>query len=312
MNTLKKIALIFVVIIALSLVGGHFYFDRKFTPPDNYLTVSLFAENVAIKWDVNDSNPYSTLFLPVRINGINKLFYMQLDFGSPITIFYSKSLASLQSQIKNHLKPDTIQKQIALDFSIGTLKVASKTFTLLNYGDTLNFENPDALNVIGTIGTDLLEKRVTVLDFKNKTCSFVDKLQQKGFEDFEFKKRRIIIPAAIDNQVLKLLYDSGSSNYELITNKEEWKKYKTPNGKTKIDKGNSWGNQLKVVSAPANHTIKIGNTALHLSEVTYVEGTSTMQNLLMKSSGMQGMIGNKLFLNHKLTLDCKHEKFKIE
>jgi len=312
MKTFKKITLILVVIISLSLLGGHFYFDKKFTPPDNYLTVSQVAENVPIKWDVTDDNPYSALFLPVRIEGIDKPLYMQLDFGSPITIFYTKSLASLQTKFRNQIKPDTIQKQIALNFNIGDMNVASKTFSLLKYGDSIDFNNPDALNVIGTIGTDLLEKRVTVLDFKNNTCSFIKDISTNGFEDFEFKKRRIIIPAAIDNEDLKLLYDSGSSNYELITGKEEWEKYKTPGGKIKTDKGNSWGNQLKVVSAPANHTIKIGSTALQLSEVTYVEGTSTLQNLLMKSSGMQGMIGNKLFLNHKLTLDCKNERFRIE
>jgi len=58
--------------------------------------------------------------------------------------------------------------------------------------------------------------------------------------------------------------------------------------------------------------IKIGNLQRQLSEVTYITGTSQLQNFLMKQSGMQGMIGNKLFLNHKLILDCKNEKFKIE
>jgi hypothetical protein len=32
----------------------------------------------------------------------------------------------------------------------------------------------------------------------------------------------------------------------------------------------------------------------------------------MKLSGMQGMIGNKLFLDQKIIIDCKNEKFKVE
>jgi predicted metallopeptidase len=72
------------------------------------------------------------------------------------------------------------------------------------------------------------------------------------------------------------------------------------------------GNTLTVISAPAKKTIEIGLTNLNLSEVTYVEGTSTVQNILIRFSGMQGMVGNKLFLNQILIIDCKSEKFKIE
>lgn len=108
------------------------------------------------------------------------------------------------------------------------------------------------------------------------------------------------------------MYDSGTSGYELITQKEVWEKYKTKNSIIKTEKGNSWGNTLAVFSASANKKIHFGSLALKLSEVTYIEGTSDLQKFLMKRSGMQGMIGNKLFLNHKLILDCKNEKFKLE
>jgi len=56
----------------------------------------------------------------------------------------------------------------------------------------------------------------------------------------------------------------------------------------------------------------MGDVTLDLTEVTYIEGTSTMQNVLMRFSGMQGMIGNKLFLEHKLTLDCKKGYYRVE
>lgn len=58
--------------------------------------------------------------------------------------------------------------------------------------------------------------------------------------------------------------------------------------------------------------IRFGSKTLPLSEVTYIEGTSKAQNFLMKFSGMQGMIGNKLFLNRKMILDCRNQMYKIE
>ena len=133
-----------------------------------------------------------------------------------------------------------------------------------------------------------------------------------GFTSFRFKKRRILIPAKIGSEELELLYDSGTSGYELITNKDEWEKYKSGNDGIRKENGNSWGTKLAVISAPADQPIQFGDWQLRLSEVTYIEGTSLVQNLLMMLSGMDGMIGNKLFLHHTLILDCKNERYKIE
>ncbi|SFD10827.1 hypothetical protein [Flavobacterium phragmitis] len=312
MKLLKKITLIILTIIVLSLLGGYFYFQKKFTPTENYLNVSGIAENIPIKWISSNENQHEALLIPVQIDGIDKTFYMQFDSGSPITVFYKKSLESISKKFPNRIKTDSVKKQISTGFTIGNMKINSALFQLLNYGSVINFDNPDAENIIGTIGTDLLEKRITVLDFKNNKCSFLEQIKEKDFTAFEFKKRKILIPSKIENEDLKLLYDTGTSGYELITQKEIWEKYKIKNSLIKTEKGNSWGNTLDVYSASAKKKIQFGNLALNLSEVTYIEGTSNLQKFLMKRSGMQGMIGNKLFLNHKLILDCKNEKYKLE
>ncbi|MCT2408784.1 hypothetical protein NZD88_14660 [Chryseobacterium antibioticum] len=311
MKIFKKLVLSVAVIIALSLVGGYFYFDQKFTPPENHLNVAGIAENSTLSWDTAEGNSHAAVLLPVKIKGIDKVFYMQLDSGSPTTLFYKNSLQSIQSKFQDKIKINEKNNQISMQFSIGNMSVTSD-FEVLNYGNTVNFESTKPDNIIGTIGTDLFEKRIVILDLKNEMCSFVEKINENDFEAFEFKKRKILMPGTIGDQKLKLLYDSGTSGYELLTNREEWQKYRMPNGSIKKEKGNSWGNVLTVISAPADQAVKIGNSELKLSEVTYVEGTSPLQNLLMKTSGMQGMIGNKLFLNHTLIIDCKNEKFKIK
>lgn len=312
MKLVKKIATVSLVIIILFLLGGYFYFQKKFTPPENYLTVSGTAENIPMKWISSDENPYSALLFPIKFEGINQTFYMQLDSGSPTTVFYKNSLESISEKYQNHMKFNSEKNQIATHFKIGKMNIISSTFEVLNYGKKVDFEDPNAENIIGTIGTDLLEKRITILDFKNHQFSFTEQVDEKDFIDFEFKKRKILITAKVENQNLKLLYDSGTSGYEFITTKEVWKKYKIENSKIKTEKGNSWGNTLSVFTASAKKKILFGNLELNLSEVTYIEGTSELQKFLMKRSGMQGMIGNKLFLNHKLILDCKNQKFRLE
>jgi hypothetical protein len=312
MKLFKKIATVFLVIIVLFLVGGYFYFQKKFTPPENYLKISGIAENIPIKWISSNENSHSALLLPIEIKGINRTFYMQFDSGSPVTVFYKKSLESIAEKFQNQLKIDNENSSISSAFRIGKMNVASSDFEVLDYGEKISFDDPNAENIIGTIGTDLLEKRITILDFKNNQCSFIEKIKEDAFTDFEFKKRKILIPSVIENENLKLLYDTGTSGYELITTKEIWQQYRNKNSAIKTEKGNSWGNTLSVYSASAKKKIQFKNTTLNLSEVTYIEGTSSLQKFLMKRSGMQGMIGNKLFLNHKLILDCRNKKFKLE
>lgn len=312
MKLFKKIAVIFLVLFTLLLLGGYFYFQKKFTPPENYLTVSGVAENIQMKWISSPENEHSALLFPVKINGIDQTFYMQFDSGSPITVFYKNSLESISEKFQNQIKINPKENTISTSFKIGNLSVDSKIFEVLNYGQKIDLENPKAENIIGTIGTDLLEKRIVVLDFKNNHFSFLENINEADFTRFEFKKRKILIDATIENKDLKLLYDTGTSGYQLITTKEIWQQYRIKNSPVKTEKGNSWGNMLSVFSSSAKKKIQFTNESINLSEVTYIEGTSDLQKFLMKRSGMQGMIGNKLFLNHKLILDCKNEKFKLE
>lgn len=311
MKTLKKILLGLLALIVISLIGGYFYFEKKFSPPENYLTVSGVSENIPMLWEGDDENPYAALLLPIRVKGIDKPFFIQLDLGSPVTVFYKNSLESVKTLFPDKIPANTENGKIALDFSLQNMKVSSDVFDVLDYGTKADFENPDARNIIGTIGTDLLEKRIITLDFKNRSCSFSKTIEESNFSKFEFKKRRIFIPARIGDENLKLMYDSGTSGYELIMNKEKWEKYKTSNT-VKIEKGNSWGKELKIITAASDQEIRFGNKILRLSEVTCIEGTSKAQNFLMKLSGMQGMIGNKLFLKRKIILDCKKQIYKIE
>ncbi|UWY30162.1 hypothetical protein N4T20_09525 [Flavobacterium sp. TR2] len=312
MKLFKKIATVFLVIIVLFLLGGYLYFQKKFTPPENYLKVLGIAENIPTKWISSSENAHSALLLPIKIKGIDRTFYMQFDSGSPVTVFYKKPLESIAEKFQNQLKIDTKNNTISTAFRIGKMDVVSNDFEVLNYGEKISFDNSNAVNIIGTIGTDLLEKRIAILDFKNNQCSFIEKTKEDDFADFEFKKRKILIPSIIEKENLKLLYDSGTSGYELITTKEIWQQYRNKNSKIKTEKGNSWGNILTVYSASAKKKIQFEKSILNLSEVTYIEGTSELQKFLMKRSGMQGMVGNKLFLNHKLILDCQNEKFKLE
>ena len=208
MKVFKKILIgIFTFLILLS-VGGYIYFDQKFTPEDNYLTVKKESGNIPITWLGNDKN---VLLLPIHFSGNPETFYLQFDTGSPYTVFYS-------NEIKNIKDISVDNERAVTSFVIGKTEISSDRFKVIKT-EKSNVE--DSIKIIGTIGADVLESRKTLIDFKNNQVNFSLNQIPNEFKnqlfDFKFKKRRIIISGKLKGEERKFLYDSGTSAYELLS-----------------------------------------------------------------------------------------------
>lgn len=298
MKILKKTVLAFLLILTLLCLGFYFYFDQKFSPEENYLTVKNESGKVIVKWLGENKN---VMLLPVHFQNDSTTYFMQFDTGSPNTIFYQNSLAIFKNK-----------KQIKTQFTVGNTEVSSDRFKIISISKN---NDKDSIKIIGTIGSDLLDQKKTIINFKENYVVFNILKEPKSFSssklDFKFKKRKIIISGILNGKEEEFLYDSGTSAYELLTNKNAWQKLKLPNSKPVVEKAQSWERILTSYTAKSNQTIKFKNKELILSEVTYVEGISQSQYMLMKFSGMTGMLGNKIFLKNSLYIDCKEEKISI-
>ena len=303
MKIVKKIVLAVLVLFVLSSIGGYLYFDQKFTPEQNYLKIENESGPVSFKWIGNEKN---VLLLPIHLEGDTENYYLQFDTGSPYTVFYSKSIKVISSISTK----GTVAKTA---FSIGKTKIASDNFKIYEMGNDVT---NDSIKIIGTIGADILENRKTLINFKEGFISLNLTKAPTGFQhnlrDFEFKKRKIIINGVLKGQQEDFLFDSGTSAYELLTNKDVWHELKLPNGKTTIEKSQSWERVLTTYTADCNQNIIFDNQKVPLKKVTYVEGYSQIQYMLMKFSGMTGMLGNRIFLNKSLYLDCTQDKMGID
>ncbi len=302
MKLFKKILLAFSVLILLSIVLGYFYFDRKFSPEKNHLQVKNESGKIPMKWETGTKD---AMLLPIHFDTDTTTYYLQFDTGSPSTIFYKNSITGIrQISVQNNLAKGS--------FKIGNCEVKSKQFKIIDFGKKLE---KNKLNIIGTIGTDLLENRKTLIDFENNYVIFnlnsEPNYLKKEIFDFKFKKRKIIIPGVLDGKDEKFLYDSGASAFELLTTKEIWEKSKLKKSKIKIEKGKSWDNILTTYTAETNKNIEFQHTKIPLHEITYVDGYSKSQYYLMKYSGMSGMLGNKIFLQKQLYIDAKNMKMAI-
>lgn len=298
MKILKKTVLSLSLILTLLCLGFYFYFDQKFSPEENYLTVKNESGKVIVKWLGENKN---VMLLPVHLKNDSTTYFMQFDTGSPNTIFYQNSLAIFKNK-----------NQIKTQFTVGNTEVSSDRFKIISISKN---NDKDSIKIIGTIGSDLLDQKKTIINFKENYVVFNILKELKIFSNskmnFKFKKRKIIISGILNGKEEQFLYDSGTSAYELLTNKNVWQKLKLPNSKPVVEKAQSWERILTSYTAKSNQTIKFKNKELILSEVTYVEGFSQSQYMLMKFSGMTGMLGNKILLKNSLYIDCKEEKISI-
>ena len=303
MKILKKVIWSILGILILSAIGGYIYFDQKFSPEKNYLTVKNESGSVPFKWLGNEKN---VLLLPIRFENDTTKYYLQFDTGSPYTVFYSNPIKNIrQISLKNDVA--------ATSFTIGKTKVSSSNFKI--YKSSADNDNK-SLKIIGTIGADILENRKTIINFKQNYISLnlskiPSSFQSKPF-DFKFKKRKIIFDGFLKGKEGNFLYDSGSSAYELLTNKEVWQELKQTHSKINIEKSQSWDHILTTYTANCTQKIQIGNCKIPLNKVTYVEGYSQTQYYMMKFSGMTGMLGNRLFLNNILYIDCTQNNAGID
>ena len=299
---IKKTLLVLLGLLVLSIIGGYFYFDNKFTPPENSLQLSGTGE-VDIQWVGSAKVPYQAMLLPVQVNGFSETYYLQLDYGAPNTMLFTVPLKELDSLTRSEGKPDFSS------LHLGDMKMERAGFYLKEYGNSIK---DNQYPIIGTLGSDILEKRVVEMDFEKGHFRFTLESPQADWTTLSFDKRKLIFHAKINERDLKLLFDSGTSAYQWITDKGNWEEARVPDGPVREDKANSWGRTLYVYTAPAKGLVQMGDVGIPLQEVTYVEGYSMTQELLMRFSGMEGMIGNKFFLGKTLVLDVKNQRYSLK
>ncbi len=302
MKVLKKILIGILTFLILLSAGVYIYFDQKFTPEDNYLTVKNESGTIPIIWLGTEKN---VLLLPVHFPDNPATYYLQFDTGSPYTLFYSNAI--------NNIKEISVDNERAnSSFWIGKTQISSHRFKEIN---TEKNDEEDSIKIIGTIGADVLESRKTLIDFKNNQVVFNVNQTPNQFKnelfDFKFKKRKLIISGTLKGKERKFLYDSGTSAYEFLTYKEEWQTLKSSNSKIKIEKARSWNNILTTYTADCKESIQFKDNKIPVNQITYVEGISTAQFSMMKFSGMSGMLGNRIFLNNTIFIDCTAGKMAI-
>lgn len=309
------------VFIGIGIWGGIRYAkSRFFRDTPNALSFEGKRFPVPFVWDTDKFEdyvePHAAILVPVRVPGIEKEFLMQFDTGSPSTFLRSGCMASLADQgLEFELyEEDEMTRVRHFELNIAQNKVILKGGWIRPRNISIDWA-PDALNIIGTIGADFIDQQVCAIDFPSRTIHIFEQrpesLKSLGtFSPFDFKGRRIMLPATIENANVELLYDSGCSSFGLLTSKYYFERFADPEAKAIHFNANRFGDLIPIHHQPTNIVATLGNVKLPLKRVSYVEQYAGLQSVFGRFFG-GGFIGNKSLTESTLILDVKAEEFLV-
>jgi hypothetical protein len=184
-----------------------------------------------------------------------------------------------------------------------------------NYGDSLTTDSVETPNVkhIGTIAPDLFKNKILIINYPHKKFCIVDKLsskyQKSSFVEYKERDGRIFVPFLINGQLQDLLFDTGSSIFELLTTEQNAISISEPINSDSL-KISSWGNYYMVYGKKVKSDIKIGNKELTKATVYYDKIKKLDQ--FYNDENIWGITGNAYFLNNIIIIDYKNKKFGVK
>ncbi|MEO1437391.1 MAG: hypothetical protein AAFV80_17745, partial [Bacteroidota bacterium] len=231
---------------------------------------------------------------------------------------YKKPMESLRDSLSD-LKYEQLEEKTYINdftFQIADHQIHLSHHRVIDYGTAIDWTDSTAFIILGTIGADLLEGNVIALDFPNNTCSLYPHLpegiqQIAKMEPFDFRGRRILLPGKVNGKKNTFMYDSGSSTFELITSEQLFHQYAIPGAAVDTFKINTWGTKINGYQTLSTLQMEFAQTGIKAERTTYLDWPNKVQALLMRFSGMGGMIGNKIFVNHTLVLDGTNSTFGL-
>jgi hypothetical protein len=280
-------------------------------PKGNYtLPLQWKGDSLHGGWEL-----HAALLVPVYLPGCPKPFYMQFDTGSPYSLLYANKLQAIHRKYPAIKYLQAIRDTLTgFSFKAGNLSIKARVIAVNLYdSSSIDWTNKTSPVIIGTLGTDLIDNKVVVIDYPKLQLLIGDSLPDAFRDQFQptrfmFVMRRILLPATLLNKKTMVYFDSGSSAFELLTDKATCFKLATDTNARVQYPVQSWNKTLIANTIVSHDSLTIANLTIPLHQATWIDGASAAQVNQMMKMGMGGMTGNKLFLPYALLLDTKNQQ----
>ena len=265
------------------------------------------------------------IVVPVKIDNLPYNFGLQLDLGAVETLFYEKNISEILSThpdlkqkidttstfwINNSKNP--MMKNINLN--LGNIDLGLRNIGLYkNFGNSIVIDSTNEKPIlIGTLAPDIFKNKILIIDYPNNRLCIQDSipttLQKTSFSNFEQQNGRIFIHFQIDGQDERLMFDTGSSMFSLITTPRRARKIANRKIVDQLEV-NSWGKKLTIYEKTIDKEITFGSNKIVSSKVYYCKNFNF--KLLYFMLKIWGITGNANFLNNVVIIDYKNQKFGV-
>lgn len=270
----------------------------------------------------------AAIIIPVNIDDLPHDFNMQFDLGASETVIYGNSFDPyLNKYPKINEKLDSSQVWIFqgdyklqeiknVKLNLGTTSFGNRDIGYVKeYGEVISADSiyTETPIHIGTIGSDLFKEQFLIIDYPNQricvTDTLTEEFQNVNFQPAELAEGRITIPLTINGKVEYLMYDTGSSIFNLVTTEENANRM-SENVVIDSLSVNSWGDYLAVFGQKITADVKFGNITLPSANVYYIKNPIVED--FFKQQNIWGITGNAYFLNKIVIIDYKNSRFGIK
>ena len=329
---MRKILKIFVLILTLIiLICGYSFLTDKTSLTKWNITYKK-SNTSGISWSkfywAHDSISgrlieKTAMLIPCTIDGLPNKFILQFDLGDNVTEIYEKSFNSfaalhpkLTSKIQRLKSPLQFwnTKKIVSDISIefGNIRINTKNaFLYKDYGEEYNnIKNDSTEYRIGTLGADVFQNKVLVIDYPNQRFAICENVPEEykkiSFVNTESDNAgRLLLPMEMRGKKYKVMFDNGSSLFQLSVSDKRIKEFSIlPD--TDTLQIYAWGKKVKVTGRPLHDSFTLGGQIFSNITVYAVYTEDYLKNIC------DAMTGNKLFLDKIIIIDFRNKKFGVK
>ena len=265
----------------------------------------------------------AAMYLPISLDTVSELHYSQFDLGSDWTILYQNNFKSITAY--NYLKFDSLsdlnpERPLFMikdvDLNIGKINFGKRNVLgFYNYGEPIIRKKNAQVseNSIGTIGADIFQNKIVVINFPNQTISVLDTTNSAlenyfSFEKCKIENKRIMVPIILNGKTHFFMYDTGSSLFPMMTSFSNWKEITNQKINDTLSITN-FGNPVIMLGSNASIEINIGMNTLTDFGVYYEK--DNYFDKMFEQLKCDGIIGNAFFFNKTICIDFKNKRFGI-
>jgi hypothetical protein len=263
------------------------------------------------------------LYIPVKIDDLPHDFTMQLDLGTYGTQFYGNAIRPYLGEYPSLAnKLEAVRGVEDIVFKHVNLQAGTVSFDNMDvwhrkeFGEAISKDSIHSTTPrhIGTIAPDLFQDKILIIDYKAGRFAVADSLpaEYKNLpaEEFESADGIMKLPFRINGKACKVMFDTGSSPFQLVTAKERALEISNSIITDSLSGPLWWGNEITFYGFEITKSVEFGGQVLQNGTVYYdKEG---LWEDVYNSLQVWGITGNAWFFNNTIIIDYKNKLFRVK